>query len=36
VLSRHWEVAAGSIKLVVNLCPAGSIEHPFPYKYRPS
>ena len=36
VLSHHWEVKAGSIKLVVNLCPAGSIAHPFPYKYRPS
>jgi hypothetical protein len=36
VLSRHWEVKSGSIKLVVNLCPAGSITRPFPYKHRPS
>jgi phenylacetate-CoA ligase len=34
VLSRHWEVKVGSIRLLVNLCPAGSIEHPFPYKHR--
>jgi phenylacetate-CoA ligase len=31
--SRYWEVAAGSVKLVVNLNPPGSIEHPFPYKH---
>jgi phenylacetate-CoA ligase len=34
VLSRHWEVAAGSVTLDVRLCPAGSIERPFPYKHR--
>jgi hypothetical protein len=31
-LSRNWEVGAGSVKLVINLCPLGSIEEPFPYK----
>jgi phenylacetate-CoA ligase len=36
VLSRHWEVRAGSVKLAVNLRPAGSIERPFPYKHRPT
>ena len=33
VYSRYWEVPLGSVKLVVNLRPAGSIEHPFPYKH---
>jgi phenylacetate-CoA ligase len=34
VFSRHWEVRCGSVKLEVNLCPAGSIETPFPYKHQ--
>jgi phenylacetate-CoA ligase len=33
VISRHWEVRCGSVQLEVNLCPAGSIETPFPYKH---
>jgi phenylacetate-CoA ligase len=34
VVSRYWQVEAGLIKLEVNLLPAGSMEHPFPYKHR--
>lgn len=34
ILSHNWEVGAGSVKLVVNLRPAGSIEQPFPYKMQ--
>jgi phenylacetate-CoA ligase len=34
ILSRNWEVSAGSVKLVINLQPPGSIEHPFPYKLQ--
>jgi hypothetical protein len=34
VVSRYWQVKAGLIKLQVNLRPAGSMEHPFPYKHR--
>jgi hypothetical protein len=32
ILSSHWEAEAGSVALDVRLRPAGSIEHPFPYK----
>jgi len=34
VFSRHWEIRCGSVKLEVNLCPAGSIDRPFPYKHE--
>jgi phenylacetate-CoA ligase len=34
VLSRYWQVKIGAVKLVVNLRPAGSLEHPFAYKHR--
>ena len=34
ILSRNWEVSAGSVKLVINLQPLGSIKHPFPYKLQ--
>ena len=33
-LSRYWQVKIGAVKLEVNLCPAGSLEHPFAYKHR--
>jgi phenylacetate-CoA ligase len=32
VYSLYWEVVVGSVKLVVNLRPPGSLEHPFRYK----
>jgi len=34
VFSHHWEIQCGSVKLEVNLCPAGSIARPFPYKHQ--
>jgi hypothetical protein len=34
VLSHNWEVRAGSVKLVINLRPPGSIAQPFPYKMQ--
>jgi phenylacetate-CoA ligase len=34
VLSQYWQVRLGSVKLVVNLRAAGSLEQPFPYKHR--
>jgi phenylacetate-CoA ligase len=32
VYSLYWEVVVGSVKLVVNLHPPGTLEHPFRYK----
>jgi len=32
VYSLYWEVVVGSVKLVVNLRPPGTLEHPFRYK----
>jgi phenylacetate-coenzyme A ligase PaaK-like adenylate-forming protein len=34
VLSRYYQVRMGAVKLLVNLQPEGSIEHPFAYKHR--
>jgi phenylacetate-CoA ligase len=34
VLSRYWQARLGAVKVNVNVCPPGSIEHPFSYKHR--
>jgi len=34
MLSQFWLVKVGVAKLVVNLHPAGSLQHPFAYKHR--
>jgi len=34
MLSQFWLVKVGVAKLVVNLYPPGSIQHPFAYKHR--